>query len=47
MFLNENTASIDIKRGILASTGNVFDGRGYFNINLLNYLIYLLQKDRT
>lgn len=48
MFLNEKTASIVIKRGILASTGKTewLSGIWYFWRNLLNYLICLLQKER-
>lgn len=48
-FLNENTASIVMKSGILASTGKhaCYSGSGYLIKNLLNYRIYLLQKDST
>jgi hypothetical protein len=35
-----------MKRGILASTGKLLFGRGYFSRNLLNCLICLLQNDK-
>lgn len=49
IFLKENTASMVMNRGMRASTGKqvLYSGNGYLIKNLLNYLICLLQKERT